>query len=248
MFLTFTDRDTPFSSIFSQLLTRGHIQYCKLNMLICITNVIVVFPSSPGPISVVFPMFSMCFTSLHLFAYGFKGVIQVHYVASIHLRGRYKSETWKTGLCSNFKVIKCLCSVKCKCKGWIPCLLGSGHLGDNCLYLCVSALGNVIQLEPEPSIRKAAELKYKIHSIWYKPITIQEMWSQFHQYMNDTLQSTLLWSILWEATFVDAYLLPRSTKEQKVIRNMTCPSIIFRTSDWGGNFSKKSEIYFYITW
>ena len=93
MFLTFTDRDTLFSSIFSQLLIREHIQYCKLNMLIYITNVIVVIPSSPGPISVVFPMFSMCFTSLHLFAYSFKRVIQVHYVASINLRGRDNSET-----------------------------------------------------------------------------------------------------------------------------------------------------------
>ena len=75
----------------------------------------------------------MCFTSLHLFAYGFKRVIQVHYVASIHLRGRDKSETWKIGLCSTFKVIKCLCSVKCKCKGWIPCLLSSGT--TVCIYV-----------------------------------------------------------------------------------------------------------------
>ena len=43
----------------------------------------------------------------------------------------------------------------------------------------------------------------------------------------------------WEATFVDGYLLSRSTKEQKVIRNMTCPSIIFHTSEWGRNFLKK---------
>ena len=41
------------------------------------------------------------------------------------------------------------------------------------------------------------------------------------------------------ATFVDGYLLPRSTKEQKVIRNMTYPSIIFHISDWGRNFLQK---------
>ena len=49
-------------------------------------------------------------------------------------------------------------------------------------------------------------------------------------------------------SFVDSYLLPRSPEEQKVIQNMTYPSIIFHNSDWGGNFLKKSEIYFYITW
>ena len=57
MFLTFTDRDIPFSTIFGQLLIREQGQCCKLNMLICITNVSIVFPSSPGSISVVFPMF-----------------------------------------------------------------------------------------------------------------------------------------------------------------------------------------------
>ena len=58
MFLTFKDRETPLSTIFSQLLIREQGQCCKLKMLICITNVRVVFPSSPGFISVVFPMFS----------------------------------------------------------------------------------------------------------------------------------------------------------------------------------------------
>ena len=83
MFLTIKDRDSLFSCIFRQILIREHIQYCKLNMLICITNVSVVLPSSPGRISIVFPMFSMCFTSLHLFAYSFKHIIQVHCIASI---------------------------------------------------------------------------------------------------------------------------------------------------------------------
>ena len=173
MFLTFKDRDTPFSSIFSQLLIRDHIQYCKLNMVIYITNVSVVFPSSPGPISIVFPMFSMCLTGLHLFGYSFKRVIQVHDGASIHLRGRHECETWKVGLCTTFRSIKCLCSNKFKCKGSRLCLLSSGQLGGNCLYLCGNTSGKVIQLEPEPSIQKPAESKYKIHSIGYKPIAIE---------------------------------------------------------------------------
>ena len=92
MSLTFKDRDTPFSTTFSQLVIREQAQCCKINMLICITNVRVVLPSSPRSISVVFLMFSMCLGSLHLFVYGFESVIQVRYVASIRLRGRHERE------------------------------------------------------------------------------------------------------------------------------------------------------------
>ena len=35
----------------------------------------------------------------------------------------------------------------------------------NYLYLCGNAFDNVIQVEPEPSIRKTAEVKYKIYTI-----------------------------------------------------------------------------------
>ena len=48
-------------------------------------------------------------------------------------------------------------------------------LEGNCLYLCGNTISNVIQLEHEPSIRKVAELKYKIHDVWYKPIVIEEI-------------------------------------------------------------------------
>ena len=105
MFLTFKDRDTPSFTTFSQLLIRDQVQCCKLNMLIYITNVSVVFPSSPGSISVVFPMFSMWLRSLHLFVYSFESVIQVHYIASIHLRGRHECEKWKIRLCSTCRVL-----------------------------------------------------------------------------------------------------------------------------------------------
>ena len=91
------------------------------------------FPSSPGPISVFFSNVFHVFTSLHLFVYSFKHVIQVHCFASIHLQRQHKSETWKIGLCSTFKVIKCLCSIKCKCKGWIPGLLSLGT--TVCIYV-----------------------------------------------------------------------------------------------------------------
>ena len=180
MSLTFQDRDPPLSTTFSQILIWEQAQCCRLNMLKCITNVSVVFPSSPGSISVVFPMCLMCFRSLHLFVYSFKHVIQVHYVASIHLPAHCECEEWKIGFCSTCRVVKCLCSIKCKCTGWITVPFESGLL-SNYLYLCGDAFSNVIQLEPEPSIRKAAELKYKIHNIWYKPVVIEEIWSQFHQ-------------------------------------------------------------------
>ena len=48
-------------------------------------------------------------------------------------------------------------------------------VGINCFYLCGNTFGNVIQLEHEPSIRKVAELKYKIYDIWYKSIVIGEI-------------------------------------------------------------------------
>ena len=35
----------------------------------------------------------------------------------------------------------------------------------NYLYLCGNTFGNIMQLEAEPSIQKAAELKYKIYTI-----------------------------------------------------------------------------------
>ena len=134
-------------------------------MLICITNVIVVFPSSPSQISVVFRMFSVCFTSLHLFAYGFKRVIQVRDVASIHLRGRPKSETWKIGLYFTFKVTKCLCSIKSKCKGWIPWLLCSGHLGTTvCIYVATPSATSSSWNPSHPSKKLLnGSTKYKVY-------------------------------------------------------------------------------------
>ena len=61
--------------------------------------------------------------------------------------------------------MKCFCSIKCDCKGVDTMPFELWALEGNCLYLCGNAFGNVIQLEPKPSIRKGAELKYKIHSI-----------------------------------------------------------------------------------
>ena len=141
MFLTIKDRGTLFSTAFSQLLIREQVKCCKLNMLTCITNVSAVFPSSPGSISVVFPMFSMCSRGLHLFVYSFRRVIQVHCVASIHLRGHHECKKWKIGFCSTCRVLKCLCSIKCMFKGWIPCLFELWAHGGNYLYLCDNAFG-----------------------------------------------------------------------------------------------------------
>ena len=107
MFVTFKGRDTPLSTTFSQVLIEEQAQSCKLNMLICIINVSIVFPSTPGSIPVVFPMFLMRFRSLHLFVYSFKHVIQIHQVASIHLQGHHEYEKWKIGFCSTYRVLKC---------------------------------------------------------------------------------------------------------------------------------------------
>ena len=153
MFSSFKDRVTPLFTTSSQLLIQVQVKNCKLIVLGYITIVRVVFLSSPCSISVVFPMFSMCLRSLHLFVYSFKSVIQVHNVASIDLRGLHKHENWKIGLCSTFMVLKCYGFMKCKCKGWILCLLRLWAHGCNYLYLCGNAFGNVIQLEPQPSIQ-----------------------------------------------------------------------------------------------
>ena len=109
MFLKFKDRDIPFSTTFSQLLIRKQVNCRTLNMLICITNVSVVFPSSAGSISAVFLMFSMCLRSLHLFVYSFQSVIQGNYVTSIHLWGCHECEKWQNRLSSTCRVLKCLC-------------------------------------------------------------------------------------------------------------------------------------------
>ena len=146
-------------------------------MLMCITNVSVVLLSSPSSISVIFPMFSMCLRSLHLFDYSFKSVIQVHHVASIHLRGRHEREEWKIGLCSACRVLNVYGFIKCKCKGWLLCLLRLWGYESNYLYLCGNTFGNVIQLKPEPSIRKTAELKYRILTIWHKTVAAEEIWT-----------------------------------------------------------------------
>ena len=88
-------------------------------MLRYFTIVSVVFLSSPCSISVVSTMFPICLRCLHLFVYSFKRVIQVHHVASIHLRGCHEREKWKIGRCSTFRVQKCLCLINYKSKEWI---------------------------------------------------------------------------------------------------------------------------------
>ena len=141
MFLTCKDRGTPFSTTFSQLLIREQVQCCKLNMMICTTSVSLVFPSSTGSISVVFQMFSMCSRGLHPFVYSFKRVIQVHCIASIHLRGRHECKKWNIGFCSTCRVLICLCSIKCMFKGQIPWLFEPWAHEGNYLYLCGNAFG-----------------------------------------------------------------------------------------------------------
>ena len=149
-------------------------------MLICNTNVSVVFTSSSGSISVVFPMFfwEVCIRFSTASNCHPSSLCCIHPLARVPWMRNMKH--WLLFYFKSNK--KCLCSIQCRCKAWILCLLSSGHsVGGNCLYLCGNTFGNDIQLEHEPSIRKAAELKHKIHNIWYKPIVIEETWSQFHQ-------------------------------------------------------------------
>ena len=177
MFLTFKDRGTPFSTTFSQHLIREQVQCCKLNMMTCITNVSVVFPSSPGSISIVFPMFPMCLRGLHLFVYSFQCVIQVHYVASIHLRGRHECKKWKIEFFSTCRVLKWLCSIKCKVKGCIPGFFELWAYGGNYLHLCGNTFGKHHPAGTWAIHPNAAELKDKSHTIWHKTVATEEIWT-----------------------------------------------------------------------
>ena len=111
MLLSFKDRDTPFSTAFSQLLIKLQVKSCKLIFAI----VSVVFPSSPCSISVVFNMFAM-FASVCL-------QLQTRHPSSacrIHPLARAPwTRKWKIDLCSTFRLQKCLCLIKYKCKEWI---------------------------------------------------------------------------------------------------------------------------------
>ena len=175
MFLTCKDRGTPFSTTFRQLLITEQVQCCKLNIMTCTTNVSLLFPSSPGSTSVVFPMFSMCLKCLHLFVYSFQHVIWVHYVASIQLQGCHECKKWKIGFCSTCRVLKCLCSIKCKFKGWIPCFFELWADEGNYLHLCGNAFGKHHPAWAWAIHPNAAELKDQSHIIQHKTVAIDEI-------------------------------------------------------------------------
>ena len=177
MFFTCKDRGTPFSTTFSQLLTRDQVQCCKVNMITCNTSVSLVFPSSHGSISVVFPMFSMYLRGLHLFVYSFQHVIWAHYVASIHLRGCHECKKWKIGFCSTCKVLKCLYSIKCKFNGWISCFFELWAYEGNYLHLCGNAFGKCHPAGAWAIHLNASELKDKSHTIRHKIVATEKIWA-----------------------------------------------------------------------
>ena len=134
-----------------------------------------------------------------------------------------------------FRVLKCLCFIKYKCKGWITIPLMDLGTGGNYLYLCGNAFGNIIQLELDPSIQRL--LKWNTKGILYDTnqwqLTKYELNSINN--LNDTPPKHNFMIFQQETRFVDGCLLTRSPEEEKVIQNMTCASII---STPGGNFWK----------
>ena len=195
-------------------------------MLIYITNARVVFPSSPGSISVVFLMFSMCLRSLLLFVYSFKSVIQFHYVASIHLRGHHRCEKWKIRLCSTCRVQKCLWFYEMQVQRMDSVAFEA--LGT-WKQLFVSVWHRLWQRHPAGT--------WAIHpkSCWIEAQNIYYMIHTSCNWGNMNLIVPIIWMTPSKssfcdsplgATFVDSCLLPRSLEEQKVIQNMTCASII----------------------
>ena len=112
VFLRFKDKNTPFSTNFSQLLIKLQVRSCKLIMLRYFTIVSVVFPSSPCSIAVVFNMF-VKFASVCL-------QLQTRHPSSarrIHLLARARErEKWKIELCYTFRLQKCIRLIKYMCK------------------------------------------------------------------------------------------------------------------------------------
>ena len=150
--------------------------------------------SVPFLSSLYFSCFSDVFLrSLHLFVYSFKWVIQVHHVASIHLRGCRAWETWNICFCSTLRVIKCLYPIECRYKGWIPCLLSSGHLGAIvCIYVATPSATSSSWNMSHPSKKLLnCSTKYMIYDtnqLWLKKYEVN-----FTNNLNDTLQSALSW-------------------------------------------------------
>ena len=192
-------------------------------MLTCITNVRVVFSFSPGSISVFFS--NVFKRGLHLFVYSFKLVIQVHYIASIHLRGCHQCKKWKTGLCPTCWVLKCLCSIKCKFEGWIPCLLTSGHMEAAVCTDVATPLANVIQLEPHPSIQmlrnwKTIVIRYGTNQLKQRNYELNSI-----NKLNDTLQSRFPWFSTGKLALLTFVCYPEAPKNKRSSRTwLTHPS------------------------
>ena len=169
MFLSFRNRNTPFSTTFSQLI-KVQVKNCKLIMLRYITCVSVLFPFFQSSTSVVFEMFASICQQLQTCdpssPDGIHPLVRVLWMRIM-----------KIWLYSTYWVLKCLCFVKFECTGWILLLSMLWAQGSNYLHLCGNAFSNIIQPEPEPSIQKLLNQKYKTHAIYHKPVETEEIWT-----------------------------------------------------------------------
>ena len=89
---------------------------------------------------------------------------------------------------------------------------------NNYLYLCGNTFVNIIQLEPEPSIWKAVELKYKYILYDTNQLQLRKYELNSINNLNNTLQSILWWSSSWKlplltvVCYLEALMNKRSSK------------------------------------
>ena len=187
-------------------------------MLRYFTIVSVVFLSSPCSIFVVSTMFPICLRCLHLFVYSFKRVIQIHHIASIHLRGCHEREKWKIELCSTFRLQKCLCLIKYKYKEWITVLFEDlGTWGAAiCIYvarpLATSSSWNLSHPSEKPVNWGTKYIPYDTNQLQLKRYEVNSINNP-----NDIPQSTLSWfpkklPLLMAVCYLEALKNKRSSR------------------------------------
>ena len=98
------------------------------------------------------------------------------------------------------------------------------------------------RIHPLPRVPWMWKVKNRIMFYLHSTKMFMSCWIQVQRMDTVPFEVLSTWRQLFASMWqhlVDSCLLLRRPKEQKVIQNMTHPSIIFHTSDWGGIFLKK---------
>ena len=151
------------STTFSQLLIKWQVKNCKLNMLRYITILSIVFPCSISINSHYFQYIWEVCTCLSTASNVSSKFTMLH---PSTCESTMNAKNGKLGCVLLLEYKNVYFSLEYNCRGWIALPLKIWVIVGSYLYLCGNTFGNIIQLEPEPSIRKAVDLKFKICTIW----------------------------------------------------------------------------------